>query len=143
VLFREANLEDIPALSEIRLSVKENALSDPRRITREMYVDYLSASGKGWLCEVDEEVVGFSVASTGDASIWALFVKPAYEGRGIGKRLLKLATSWLFEMGAQSVILSTAAHTRADRFYELQGWKRGDIKPDGEVAYRLYKSSRA
>jgi GNAT superfamily N-acetyltransferase len=72
-----------------------------------------------------------------------LFVKPAYEGRGIGKCLLKLATSWLFEMGAQSVILSTAAHTRADRFYELQGWKRGDIKPDGEVTYRLYKSSRA
>jgi GNAT superfamily N-acetyltransferase len=143
VLFREANLEDIPALNEVRLSVKENALSDPRRITPEMYVDYLSVAGKGWLCEVDEEVVGFSVASTGDASIWALFVKPSHEGRGIGKHLLKLATSWLFEMGAQSVILSTAAHTRADRFYERQGWKRGDIKPDGEVVYRLYKPSRA
>jgi GNAT superfamily N-acetyltransferase len=143
VLFREANLEDIPALSEIRLSVKENALSDSRRITREMYVDYLSVSGKGWLCEVDEEVVGFSVASTGDSSIWALFVKPAHEGRGIGKRLLKLATSWLFETGAEGVILSTAAYTRADRFYERQGWKRGDLKPDGEVAYRLDKSSRA
>ena len=36
--FREAKVEDIPALSEVRQSVKENVLSDPRKVTREMYV---------------------------------------------------------------------------------------------------------
>ena len=138
--FREAKIEDIPALSEVRQSVKENVLSDPRRVTREMYVAYLSESGKGWLCEIEGEVVGFSVASAEDASIWALFVKPSYEGRSIGKRLLRLATGWLFERGAASIALSTDEHTRADRFYEGQGWQRGEIKPDGEVCYRLYKS---
>ncbi|HKP73432.1 MAG TPA: hypothetical protein VJT82_10875, partial [Pyrinomonadaceae bacterium] len=61
MIFREAKLEDIPALSEVRLSVKENALSEPGRITPEMYRDYLTGSGKGWLCEVDGEVAGFSV----------------------------------------------------------------------------------
>lgn len=142
MIFREATIGDIPALSEIRLSVKQNVLSDPRKVTHEMYADYLSVSGKGWLCEIDGEVVGFSVASLGDASIWALFVKPEYEGRGIGTRLLQLATGWLFDRGASSICLSTEAGTRADRVYESQGWRRGEIKPGGEVDYRLDKTGR-
>jgi GNAT superfamily N-acetyltransferase len=87
-------------------------------------------------------VVGFSVASLSDASIWALFVKPGYEGTGIGTSLLQLATDWLFSVGASTINLSTEAHTRADRMYERQGWKRGEINADGEVSYRLDKSSR-
>lgn len=140
--FREATLEDIPALSEVRLSVRENVLSDPGRITREMYVTYLVESGKGWVCEIGGEVVGFSVASAADASIWALFVRPSHEGRGIGKRLLRLATDWLFATGAESVALTTGERTRADRFYEEQGWRRGEVRPDGEVCYRLFKPAR-
>ena len=142
MVFREANVADIPALSEIRLSVTENALSDPRKVTPEMYAAYLSVSGKGWLCEVAGQIVGFSVASLSDASIWALFVRPGYEGRGIGTRLLSLATGWLFEMGAPSITLSTGADTRAARMYESQGWQRGEIKADGEVSYRLDKPGR-
>lgn len=143
MIFREARLEDIPALSEVRLSVKENVLSNPQRITRGMYETYLSEVGKGWLCEADGEVVGFSVASLRDASIWALFVRPQHEGRGIGRRLLHLATRWLFENGVSSISLSTAVGTRADRWYERQGWTRGEIKPDGEVQYTLDKSRPA
>ena len=130
-------MADIRALSEIRLSVTENVLSDPGKVTYEMYVDYLSRSGKGWLCEIDGEAAGFSVASLSDTSIWALFVKPGYEGRGIGTRLLSLATGWLFDMGASRITLSTGANTRADRVYESLGWKRGEINPDGEVRYHL------
>ena len=140
--FRVAKVEDIPVLTEVRHAVRENVLSDPRKVTREMFAAYLTDSGKGWLCEIDGEVVGFSVAAAGDASIWALFVKPSHEGQGIGKRLLRLATDWLFETGAASIVLSTDAHTRADRFYGEQGWRRGEIKSDGEVCYRLYRSDR-
>lgn len=142
MIFREAQIEDIPALSEIRLSVRENVLSDPRKVTPEICASYLSEAGKGWLCEVDGEAVGFSVASLRDASIWALFVKPEYEGRGIGTRLLNLATGWLWDMGAPSITLSTDPNTRADRVYESLGWKRGELKPDGEVSYRLDKAGR-
>lgn len=77
----------------------ENILSDPRKVTTGMYRAYLSVSGKGWICEIDGEAVGFSIASLRDASIWALFVKPGYEGRGIGTRFLKLAAGWPFDMG--------------------------------------------
>ncbi len=137
MIFREAGIADIPVLMEIRLSVRENVLTDPRRVTREMYVAYLTESGKGWLCEVDGEVAGFCVASLADTSIWALFVRPAYEGRGIGRRLLQLAADWLFETGAPFITLSTDQQTRADSFYHRQGWTRGALSDNGEVSYTL------
>ena len=142
VVFREATVADVPAMSEVRLSVRENVLSDPRKVTREMYVAYLGEAGKGWLCEEGGEVVGFSVASLADASIWALFVRPEHEGRGVGARLLRLATDWLFRMGASSITLGTEAGTRADTFYERQGWQRGEIKQGGEVTYLLRRAGR-
>ena len=142
MIFREATVEDVPALSGIRLSVMENVLSDPRKVTPEMYADYLTVSGKGWLCELGGEAVGFSVASLADTSIWALFVRPGYEGRGIGGTLLGLAADWLFEMGAPSVTLRTEAGTRADRFYERRGWRRGGMEGGGEVRYLLCKPGR-
>ena len=137
MIFREATLEDIPFLSAVRLSVKENALSDPRRITPEMYESYLSTKGKGWVCEVDGKIVGFSVASLDDGSIWALFVEPGYEGLGIGKELLGRATAWLFQQGVHRIVLTTAPGTRADIWYEKQGWSRGAITSGAEVQYTL------
>ncbi|MDQ3755855.1 MAG: GNAT family N-acetyltransferase, partial [Acidobacteriota bacterium] len=118
-------------------------LSDPSRITLEMYRAYLSEIGKGWLCEVNGEVVGFCIASSKDASIWALFVKQEEEGKGFGTRLLKLATRWLFDTGAPSISLSTEANTRADKFYERLGWRRGEIKSDGEICYTLDRPEEA
>jgi GNAT superfamily N-acetyltransferase len=135
--FRRAEVADIPAMSRIRLAVTENALSNPARITGQMYRDYLDALGRGWVCEQGGEIIGFSYADRTDASIWALFVAPGREGLGAGKRLLGLAVDWLFEIGNAEVRLGTAANTRADRFYAAQGWTREEMKDDVEVGYRL------
>ena len=140
--FRQANIDDVTAMSEIRLAVIENVLSDPGRITRQMYEDYLSRLGCSWVCEVNRKIVGFSSAAKADYSIWALFVSPQFEGRGIGKRLLQMATGWLFELGAEKIILGTAANTRADRFYLAQGWQRGDMKDNIEVSFTLWRSGK-
>ena len=120
--FRRATVDDIPAMSRIRLAVRENALSNPACITEAMYRDYLDAHGRGWVAEDDGGIIGFSYADRTDASIWALFVDPEREGLGAGKRLLRLAVDWLFEIGNDEVRLGTAAATRADRFYAAQGW---------------------
>ena len=142
VACRQATVADIPAMSRIRIAVKENALSNPARITEAMYRDYLDTLGRGWVAEQDGEIVGFSYADRADSSIWALFVDPGREGRGAGKRLLRLAVDWLFEIGNPEVRLGTAAHTRADRFYAAQGWTREDMKDDIEVRYRLRRADR-
>ena len=134
---RRAVPADIPAMSRIRLSVRENRLSNPARITPQMYLDYLDPLGRGWVAELDGEIIGLSYADRTDGSIWALFVDPAREGLGAGKQLLRLAVDWLFEIGFDEIRLGTEANTRADRFYVAQGWTRGEMKDDVEVWYRL------
>lgn len=135
--FRRATANDIPSMSAIRLGVRENVLSDPARITQQMYEDYLDRLGRGWVCERDGTIIGFSYAAREDNSIWALFVEPGQEGLGAGQRLLQLAAGWLFAGGAESVKLSTAADTRADRFYLAQGWQRGALQNGRNVDYVL------
>jgi GNAT superfamily N-acetyltransferase len=121
--FRQASVHDIPAMSRIRLSVNENRLRDPTRITPQMYADFLEKDGRGWVAQVDGEIVAFSYANRIDGSIWALFVDPRFEGQGLGKQLLSLATDWLFSLGFRRVTLSTGAGTRAAQFYTRLGWQ--------------------
>jgi GNAT superfamily N-acetyltransferase len=137
-LFRQARRSDIPAMSRIRLAVTENVLSDPSRVTLEMYEDFLEKSGRGWVAEDRDEIVAFCYADKDKASIWALFVQPGHEGRGLAKTLLRLAVDWLFATGHETVSLSTGANTRADRFYAAQGWLRRPLSA-GEIAYSLSK----
>jgi GNAT superfamily N-acetyltransferase len=133
---RQAGSADIPAMSAIRLSVRENVLSDPARVTLQMYEDYLERDGRGWVAEVDGVVAGFCYADRHHASIWALFVDPAFEGRGLARQLLALAVDWLFALGHARITLGTGPGTRADRFYAAQGWTR--LPGDGrEVEYVL------
>jgi len=141
--FRQATDADIPAMSLIRLAVTENTLSDPARITRQMYDDYLDKLGRGWVAEIDGRIAGFAYADKTDGSIWALFVSPQYEGRGLATGLLALATGWLFSLGIGDITLSTGAGTRADRFYAARGWTRTGMKNAIEVEYRLRASDQA
>lgn len=121
--FRMASVHDIPAMSRIRLSVRENRLHDPARITPQMYADFLEKDGRGWVALVDGDIVAFSYANRIDGSIWALFVDPCFEGQGLGRQLLSLATDWLFSLGFTQVTLSTGTHTRAAQFYIRLGWR--------------------
>jgi len=138
ILIREANDADIDRMMHIRLAVKENTLSNPGIITRQMCEDYLHRYGRGWVAEIHGVITGFSYADHQDSSIWALFVLPEHEGCSIGKRLLQQAVDYLFALGNTEIHLSTAANTRADRFYSKQGWQRGGMKNAIEVGYVLH-----
>lgn len=140
--YRIANEDDIDAMSAIRLDVRENRLSDPAWLTRQMWIDALQPSGNAntWVCESDSRIVGFAAGRIREADIWALFVDPAHEGRGIGKNLLRLAVDWLLAAGVDEIRLGTGAQTRADAFYQRQGWQRGELATNGDVVYRLRKA---
>ena len=122
-VFRKAAFGDITHMTGIRLAVTENVLRDPTRITPQMYADFLEKDGRGWVALVDGEIGAFSYANRIDGSIWALFVDPRFEGQGLGKQLLSLATDWLFSLGFTRVTLSTGTHTRAAQFYTRRGWR--------------------
>ena len=81
---REAVLNDIPQLQIVRNSVLENVLSDPGRITTAVYQEYLTQKGKGWVWEEENKVAGFCIVDLIGNNVWALFVLPRFERKGIG-----------------------------------------------------------
>ena len=126
MIFREAVDDDIEAMQEVRLSVLENKISYPNLLPASLYHHYLNEIGKGWVCEDAGYIVGFSVACLKDGTIWALFVKPGWEGRGAGKRLLEKATRWLFENGVAEVSLGTAPALAPTGFTGCRGGREGE-----------------
>ena len=127
---RRANHHDIPRITEIRLSVRENRLTDPSRVTPADVAWFIDNPGI-WLWEESGTIQGFSAADTRDGSIWALFVTPGQEGRGIGRALLAKACDVLREAGFTRATLGTGAGTRAEGFYRNDGWIRtGKMKDD-------------
>jgi GNAT superfamily N-acetyltransferase len=135
--YREAQLSDIKKLYNVRLSVKENMLPDPGFITEREYEKYLTNFGKGWLCEIDDEVVGFAIVGLSQRNIWALFVRPEHEGKGIGKKLHDMMLDWYFTQTQETVWLGTGPNTRAEVFYRALGWREAGRRPNGEIRFEL------
>lgn len=136
---REAGIEDIDALSVVRLAVKENVLNNPALVTHQDYVDYLTVHGKGWLAEIDGVTAGFAIASLYHNNIWALFVHPRFEKNGVGKQLHHTMMDWYFSQTDKPVWLSTAPGTRADAFYRKAGWNDVGISGN-EVKFEMVQS---
>ena len=117
---------------EIRHSVRENRLSDPNLVTGKDCAEFIGRS-EMWVWEEDGIVQAFAAGDIRDGWIWALFVAPEYEGRGIGKALLSMACETLRNAGYAVAKLSTAAGTRAERFYMENGWTLVNKNGRGEV----------
>ncbi|GAA4344847.1 GNAT family N-acetyltransferase [Flaviaesturariibacter amylovorans] len=120
--YRPATVPDIPGMQVVRRSVTENALSNPDLVRDADYVPFLGTEGTAWIALDGDRIVGFSIADVPGRNIWALFLFPEYEGRGIGKELHRLMMSGYFGQTKETVWLSTAFHTRAEAFYRLRGW---------------------
>jgi GNAT superfamily N-acetyltransferase len=130
---RSARPEDVPEINALRLVVRENRLSDPSWLTDELTMRAISEDGCGWVWEEGGRILGFCITRDVDASIWALFVDPEAEGRGIGRSLLAPATERLRALGHQVAQLTTDPGTRAERFYLAQGWHLVGPAERGEV----------
>ena len=132
---RIATIDDISAMHQIRLSVRENVLTDPTKVQANDYRAFLAGKGRGWVYELDGGVVGFAIADSSARTIWALFVKPEFEGRGIGRALHDSMLAWLFLTDRSPVWLGTQVQSRAEKFYASAGWRRVGVQPNGEARY--------
>ena len=136
---RDAEIKDIYQIQVVRNLVKENQLSDPALVPDSDVEDYITHRGKGWVCEIDGEIVGFAIADLVDNNIWALFIRPDFERIGIGKKLHEEMLNWYFSQTDKTVWLGTSPKTRAELFYRKAGWKEAGIHGKGEIKFEMTK----
>lgn len=135
-LLRPASRHDICGMQRVRASVRENCLVS-REIGPEEYREAIEDRGQGWVVIVDGEVVAFAVCRLQDGNVWALFVDPDHEGRGLGRQLLSTLVSWAWDQGLGRLWLSTEPGTRAARFYREAGWEPAGRLDSGELHLEL------
>ncbi|HTN96150.1 MAG TPA: GNAT family N-acetyltransferase [Nordella sp.] len=140
-MIRQARADDLPAMTAVRISVTENHMSveqmAKRGITPEATLAEMAAGDLGaWVAEDKDGIVAFAMADRRDASLFALFTKPGREGRGYGSALLAAAEAWLVEMGHGQAWLTTAADSRAAKFYALKGWRATEEGDPGDTLFR-------
>ncbi|KAA8673661.1 GNAT family N-acetyltransferase [Pantoea dispersa] len=109
----------------VRISVIENHLSreEMRRIgiTENVVADLIEKSRCAWVATDDEKIIGFSMILPDEGCLFAAFVLPEYEGRGIDRRLVELAENELFRHH-EIAWLETDKQSRAAKFYIQLGW---------------------
>ena len=137
-VLRQASRTDIAAIHEVRMSVHENQLTRSV-ITERDYIDHLETLGRGWVIEIGDRIVAVVVGNACNGNIWGLFVRPEFERRGFGKRLLDTAVDWLWSQGLTQLWLTTAPGTRAQGFYEAAGWTPVAVTDHGEIRFELSK----
>jgi GNAT superfamily N-acetyltransferase len=106
---RISNVKDYPAdfLSKVEASLTPPALCE---LAKERVI-FVAVGGNA--------IVG--TASLGRGQVHAVFVHPARQGRGIGRRLMEAAESEARARGERGLILY--ASVSAVSFYEAGGWR--------------------
>ena len=138
---RQATARDLPGITQVRTSVRENHLSveqlAARGITEASVAASFLADSKGWVAEHEGAIVAFSIADRATGSIFALFVLPDHAGAGLGRSLLTLAVAWLRENGIGTIWLTTGRGTSAADFYRHMGWTETTPTADGQHRFEL------
>ncbi len=137
MIFREATLQDIHQIQFVRNAVKENCLSDPALVPDKDVEDYITNRGRGWVCDIDREIAGFAIVDLVDKNVWALFVHPDQEAKGIGKQLHRIMMDWYFTQTTEKIWLGTDPVSRAEKFYRMQGWVEAGTHGKGEKKFEM------
>ncbi|MDR0225434.1 MAG: GNAT family N-acetyltransferase [Burkholderiaceae bacterium] len=124
-MIRPARAADVAAMFRIRTSVRENALDAEALarlgITPPAIAAAIEAAACAWVAEDGGTVRGFSMVDLDTACLFAAFVLPGHEGRGLGRGLVRAAEAALFRHH-DLAWLETAADSRAAGFYRHLGW---------------------
>lgn len=127
--YRKIQSADIERMFVIRASTRENPISKERLaqmgVTPESMLQGLEREHLcGWVCLVDNAVVGFCCADLNTGEVLVLALLPEFEGQGIGRQLLNHVVAELKEQGTQRIWLAADSDPaiRAYGFYRKLGW---------------------
>ena len=142
IIIRNAVDGDVPQIFDVRTSVRENHLSMEQLarigVTPQAILEVVHQEPCIWVAMKDDQIIGFSMASAEEACLFALFVRPQWEGQGAGKQLLERAEAFLFS-NSPSIWLHTQSASRAARFYEKRGWKKAGLWHEDEYRYEKHR----
>lgn len=148
--FRCATPDDVPACLILRGRTRQNAISVERLasmgITEASWSeDVRSDALAGYVCCDDAAIVGYCFGDKASGEVVVLALLPAYEARGIGRRLLGLVIEHLAEVGHERLFLGCAADpaTRSHGFYRHLGWvSTGTFDAAGDEILECFLSAR-
>lgn len=138
---RPAAPDDVELLFDIRTSVRENHQSRAELasigVTPWSVAEMLRTTARAWVVEAGGRAVGFSMADAAEGTVFAMFVRPGWEGRGAGRALMREAEAWLFAEEWEEIWLLTGRDPalRANGFYRRLGWTEAEWRADGQVKY--------
>jgi GNAT superfamily N-acetyltransferase len=135
-MLRKAQLKDIEGMHYVRMSVVENRLLNPDLVPKTAYLPFVKGDAVVW--EERGCIVGFAAVDRKMGSVWALFVHPEYERKGIGQALLLEVVSGFFDGTRNLLWLTTDPGTRAEHFYRAAGWHQVGTADNGELRFELY-----
>ena len=139
---RSASVSDVETLFDIRCSVTENYQSREELAMLDITVESVAemiASGDyiTFIAEKDGLPVGFTMAQISEGYLFACFVRPEFEGQGIGRALMTAGEEGLGSTGVKQAWLSTGSEKglRASGFYRHLGWIDAGYLEDGQIRF--------
>jgi len=144
-LIRAATQDDVDTLFNIRTRVVQNHLSVEQMaqlgITPQVLADSIREAPCAWVAEVDGQPVAFSMVDLATGEVFAMFVLPTHENLGLGRQLMAVAETALFERHATLFLVTNGRdEIRANGFYQRLGWTvTGSVEGDDV----RYEKSRA
>lgn len=137
MIYRQAEISDIRQIQLVRHEVKENRLSDPALVPDKDVEEYITKRGMGWVCEREKKIIGFAIVDLVGNNVWALFILPEFEAKGVGKKLHKMMMDWYFIHTKEKIWLGTEPNSRAEKFYRMQGWIEVGLHGKGEIKFEM------
>lgn len=143
--YREIAPADVKELIDLRSRTREHRISidelQSMGITEDNVITKIQDNYKGWLCECNKKIVGFSMGNKDTGEMWVIALFPEYEGRGIGQKLMELIKEWLFQYNDELWLTTDDdPKFRAYRFYEKNGWRKAETEGFGKICiFRIKK----
>ncbi len=139
---RDATVEDVETLFDIRCSVRENHMS--REALAELDITPASVaeminSGNyiSPVAEIEGYPIAFAMAEIPQSYVFAVFVRPSHEGMGAGRLVLEAVERGLAASGVEEAWLSTGSEPglRSPGFYRHLNWKHSGFLDDGQIRF--------
>ena len=148
--FRPAVPEDVPTCLVLRGRTRENAIPVERLaamgINEQSWSDDVRSDAlPGYVCLDDDRIVGYCYGDKASGEVVVLALLPAWEERGIGRRLLALMVDHLVALGHRRLFLGCNADpaTRSHGFYRHLGWvSTGSFDRAGDEVLELFPEPR-